>query len=78
MSAISTLGRTAREVAAKRFPFSAKRGKIFGDGRYVAAFRCTTPWRIFLFSTPEKRAEAVRNHCGASRCGFDHTIEQDL
>jgi hypothetical protein len=78
-SAISQLGVSPRERAAKRFPHSAKLGLISGSGNFPASFRCNTyRWRIFLFPTAEARADAVRRHCGASRCHFDHTIEQDL
>lgn len=65
--------------AARRFPFSAQNGRIRGTGRFVLLSKCRTPWRIFCFTTAERRAEYVdtwqRTGCGDPRCTFDHTTE---
>ena len=63
--------------AARRFPFSAGRGFVFGRGKYPLSLRCRTPWIIKCYQTAEARAEALREPCG-SRCSMDHRLEESL
>ena len=49
-----------RAAAAKRFPFSARRGTISGDGKFALAIKCTRPtWSILLFKTRMDRDNAA-------------------
>jgi hypothetical protein len=64
--------------AQRRFPFSAKRGWIFGTGEYLLISKCVVPWRVFCFDTVQQRAEAIDrwrcNGCGTSRCSQQHDL----
>jgi hypothetical protein len=65
--------------AARRFPFSAKHGRIRGTGKYVLISKCSVPWPILCFTTAAQRADTLdkwqRRSCGDTRCNFDHATE---
>jgi hypothetical protein len=45
-----------RQAAAKRFPFSARRRTITGDGKFCLVLKCTRPtWSVVLFQTRAER-----------------------
>jgi len=61
-----------QEVAAKRFP------RIYGSGRHALVTKCSVPWSVLLYHTPEERQAKYesleRSKCTALRCGYDHVF----
>jgi hypothetical protein len=49
-----------QEKAALRFPNSARRGRIFGDGPFVLAIGCGKP-RILLYPTKDSRLKKLQS-----------------
>jgi hypothetical protein len=78
MPAIDFIGMSAREKAAKRYPFSAKRNRIFGDGGFPLVIKCRVPWTIKLYRTAQEREHGRYSTCGAGRCSFNHHAEAQL
>jgi hypothetical protein len=65
--------------AAARFPRSAKRGRIFGDGKFVLGIQCGDKPKILLYPSAEARqyklAELAERGCGYD-CVSDHKITE--
>lgn len=73
----------SREHAAKRFPLSAKHGRIYGEGFFALVSRCNPrAWTVYLFPTIEARRQKIDAWelsyagCRAVRgCNHDHKNE---
>lgn len=76
--AIQFLDTSNRDRAAKRYPFSAKHNKLEGGGSHPVVIRCRVPWRIRLWTDRDDAVRDARQHCGDSRCTFDHKVEAEL
>jgi hypothetical protein len=64
--------------AAARFRRSAKRGRIFGDGKFVLGIPCSGAPRILLYATAEARQvklERIEQGCCCD-CTGDHLITE--
>jgi hypothetical protein len=64
--------------AAVRFPRSAKRGRIFGDGKFALGIRCGEKPKILLYPTPEARQlklEQIERGCAYGCTGEHDTLE---
>ena len=62
--------------AAVRYPRTAKRGSIFGDGQFVLVNACGGRPKVLLYPTAEARqqklAQLAERGCGYG-CMGDHT-----
>jgi hypothetical protein len=66
-----------QQLAAARFPNSAKRARIFGDGPYVLGIACGKP-KILLYPTAEarlKKLQQIDRGCGYA-CRDEHDLFQ--
>jgi len=64
--------------AAVRFPRSAKRERIFGDGKFVLGIKCGEKPKVLLYPTPEARLrklEQIERGCGYGCMGDHDTFE---
>jgi len=65
------------DEAARRYPFSAKRGRIRGTGRYALVLRCSVPWAVRCYQNAEERqasfVEMQYGKCSALNCVHDHS-----
>ncbi len=70
-----------RTETARRFPYSARRKSILGDGAYALVLKCQKPWGVLLFESRAQRDEAARNwqqHCQYRSCGGTEHERIDL
>jgi hypothetical protein len=66
-----------QELAAKRFPRSAQRRRIYGDGPFVLGIRCGGVPQVLLYPTQDGRQKKLQqlDRCG---CGLGCTDDHDL
>ena len=72
---------TFRTEVARRFPYSARRKSILGDGPYVLVLKCHRPWGVLLFEHRAQRDDAARNwqqQCQYRSCGGTEHEKIDL
>jgi hypothetical protein len=46
-----------QDIAGKMFPYSAKKGLIYGDGEWALITRCRKTWVVLLFKTQAEIVE---------------------
>jgi hypothetical protein len=67
-----------QEAANKRYPRSAARRRIFGDGQFVLIVACKFPGKVLLYPTKEARQrkliELDRGCC--YECRDEHIIAE--
>lgn len=67
-----------QQLAAKRWPRSAARRRIFGDGAFALIIMCQFPGKILLFPTAAARLRKLeqldRGCCGD--CTSDHKVAE--
>jgi hypothetical protein len=64
------------EKASARFPISARRQRICGDGPWVLAIACGNP-KILLYMTEEarlKKLQQIDRGCSATCCRDVHDL----
>ena len=67
-----------QQAAAKRYPRSAARRRIFGDGPFVLLVNCQFPGKILLFQTAESRQaklDQLASGC-CFECRGDHVLAE--
>lgn len=68
-----------QEMANKRWPRSAARRRIWGDGAFAICIGCSFPGRILLYPTAEARRrklEQLDHGCGAADCTGEHVLAE--